>query len=48
MYRYTCATTYVWKSEDNLREAVLSFYHLRSWVLIELRVLGLVMSTFTH
>lgn len=48
MYRYTCTTAYVRKSEANLRDSVLSFSRVRSWVLIELRVLGLVMSTFTH
>lgn len=43
-----CITAYVWKSENNSRESVLSFYPVRSWVLIELRLLGLGMSSFTH
>lgn len=45
-YLFVCATVYIWGSEDNVGELVLSFLHGISR--FKLMLLGLVASAFTH
>lgn len=47
MYVYTCiATVHTWKSEDNLQQSVLSFFHVGLWD--QTSASGLAASVFTQ